>query len=390
MKKILFLLFLVSGLTLFSCAPKTTTVSETPQVKNATYYYKLGISYLQAGNNAQAIYYLRKAYEISPDDPDILNALGVAYSNVGEFQKAEEILKKAIKIAPNKAETYTNLGAILAKEKKYKEAIKYFHKAIENPNYMKKDLAYYNIAMIYKEIGDKKKEEENLKKAIAYNAYILPAYIALGNLYIQEKRYKDALNVFLSAIDKGASDARIYLGLGKSYYYLNHPEKARIYLIKAKKLAENNELLKLEIEKYLNLIDKKTVKRRNIFNINQEDNVAPSPQAQQNTENANPYTGGQTIAKYTPETQEKPQIVKPKIRFYVLVGRYSNKKAAISIAEKLKAKGYNPEIKRDIIDGKAIYSVIIGYFKEYREASRFYRKNLRPLGIRGIVKFTRK
>ena len=390
MRKILFLLVLVSGLALFSCAPKTATVSETPQIKNATYYYKLGISYLEAGNNAQAIYYLRKAYQISPDDPNILNALAIAYSNVGEFQKAEKFLKEAIKISPDKAETYTNLGTILAREKKYNEAISYFRKAIENPNYMKKDLAYYNIAMIYKEMGDKKKEEENLRKAIAYNAYILPAYIALGNLYIQEKRYKDALNVFLTAAEKGASDARIYLGLGKAYYYLHHPEKARIYLIKAKKLAENNELLKLEIDKYLNLIDQKTVKRRNIFNINQEGNVTPSSETQQNTENTNPYTGRQTITKYTPETTEKPQIVKPKIRFYVLVGRYSNKKAAISIAEKLKAKGYNPEIKRDIIDGKAIYSVIIGYFKEYREASRFYRKNLRPLGIRGIVKFTRK
>jgi len=61
-----------------------------------------------------------------------------------------------------------------------------------------------------------------------------------------------------------------------------------------------------------------------------------------------------------------------------------------SISEKLKLKGFNPEIKEEIVDGHPVYSVIIGYFKEYREASRFYRKNLKPLGLRGIVKFTRK
>ncbi|NPA57965.1 MAG: tetratricopeptide repeat protein, partial [Aquificae bacterium] len=171
-KSFVFVMLLVAGTVLFNgCATKTTTTGEKPQIQDATYYYKIGLSYLNSGNNSQALYYLNKAYSLDPDNPEILNALGIVYSNVGEYEKAKEFLLKALEKDPERAEIYTNLGTILAKEKKYEKALWYFKKALENPSYRKKDLVLYNIALIYKQMGNMKLFEENLKKAISYNNY---------------------------------------------------------------------------------------------------------------------------------------------------------------------------------------------------------------------------
>ncbi|WP_456392984.1 SPOR domain-containing protein [Persephonella sp.] len=413
-----FLLFFtaVAVLILGSCAPRQQ-MPEKEQVQNAMYYYKIGLSYLNSGNNSQALYYLNKAYSIDPNNPEILNALGIAYSNVGEYKKAKEFLLKAIEKDPDRAETYTNLGTILAKEKQYEKALWYFQRAVENPSYMKKDLVFYNMALIYKQMGNLKLYEENLKKALSYNSFLLPAYVALGDFYLQQKKYQDALAVYLSAKDKGLVSPYIYLGLGKVYYHLGEYEKAKEYLIKAKKLARNNDFLLLEIERFIRKTDQKIIQKteekleQQLSIAKQEETAIKKPPviAEEKPVEEKPAIGEEKTAKIEKQEEEKvektgeeliakkevaPQtpkkVVKPKIRFYVLVGRFTDEEKAFQLVETLRQKGFTPELKKEYIDEKPVYSVIIGYFREYREASRFYRKKLRPLGIRGIVKFTRK
>ncbi len=319
------------------------------------------------------------------------------------LEKAKEFFLKAIEKDPDRAETYTNLGTLLAKQKKYDKALWYFKKAAENPSYMKKDIAYYNIALIYKHMGNFKLYEENLKKAISYNAFLLPAYVSLGNLYLDQEKYQDALSVYLTAKDKGLVSPLINIGLAKVYLHLKDYEKAKEYLHKAKKLARNNDFLLIEINRLLSLIDKKIIeeteknikkKQEKVETVivpeeNMEQKEKPEEQKIEEPEEQRKEIQTQQVAKKTlPE--KKKRLIKPNIRFYVLLGRFTDQKKALDISEKLKLKGFNPEIKEEIVDGSPVYSVIIGYFKEYREASRFYRKNLKPLGLRGIVKFTRK
>ncbi|WP_457640270.1 SPOR domain-containing protein [Persephonella sp.] len=410
MKKILAFLIGLAVIFTNACAPKQQTVQ---QVENATYYYKIGLSYLNSGNNSQALYYLNKAYSINPDDPEILNALGIAYSNVGEYEKAKEFLLKAVEKDPNRAETYTNLGTILAREKQFDRALWYFQKALENPSYMKKDLVLYNMALIYKQQGNLKLYEEYLKKAISYNSFLLPAYISLGSFYLEQKKYRDALAVYLTAKDKGLVNPQIYLGMGKAYYHLGEYEKAKDVLIKAKKLARNNDFLLMEIDRFMRIVDKKIIEeteKKISPQIPSEKEIVikktpvkieklpPKPQPEEEStaktelekEKQPELLAKKEVTPVEPVKPKEKKVIKPKIRFYVLVGRFTSEERAFQLVEKLKKEGLSPELIQEKIDGKPVYSVIIGYFREYREASRFYRKKLRPLGIRGIVKFTRK
>ncbi|NPA58068.1 MAG: tetratricopeptide repeat protein, partial [Aquificae bacterium] len=266
----------------------------------------------------------------------------------------------------------------------------------------------YNIALIYKQMGNMKLFEENLKKAISYNNYFIPAYISLGEYYLEQKRYGEALKIYLTAKEKGISNPRIYLGLGKTYYHIGEYDKAKEYLLKAKKLARNDDFLLLEVDRMLKLVDKKLVeiaekeaeRERKARTVQEE--ITPLLPAE--TVQAGELEGTESVEEIEPlhpaeievaKKEEPEEIlerkkVKPKIRFYVLAGRFTQKEKALQVLEKLKNEGIEGELKKEFVDGKPVYSVIIGYFDGYREASKFYRKKLRPLGIRGIVKFTQK
>ncbi len=398
-----FLVLFISVVFFFSCASTQKNVEKAAH-KTGDYYYKIGLSYLDSGNNSQAIYYLTKAYELNPNNPDVLNALGIAYSSVREFKKAEKFFLRAIELAPEKGELYTNLGVILAEEKKFNKAIWYLKKAVENPEYKNKEKAYYNLALIYKKMGDEKKYEENLKKALSYNQYFINAYLSLGNFYLNNKRYQEALNVYMKAYDVGIFTPEVYLGLGKSYYYIGKLPKAKYYFLKAKKFAKDNIFVLNESEKYIEKINRKLAQEKEkqikekqaeiekLEKVKQLEEISDESTIEEGMVSLEPVKKNQIEKKAvvkSPKKEEKKEKPVYKTRFFIQLGAYSKKEYATDLIRKLKEKGFKPELVEKNMDGKMFYFVIIGYFKSYLEASNFYREKIKPEGFPGIVKFER-
>ncbi len=368
-------IFLISVILISSCATKQKVHKKTP---DADYYYNVGLSYLNSGDNSNAIENLLKAEEKAPKNPDIKIALGIAYSMVGEDEKAKDYFKKAIELNPKKAEAYTNLGVLLAKEGKYTEAVKYFKKALSFERYSAKEKAYYNLALVYKRLGYKDKYEEYLKRAIRYKSMFLPAYISLGNFYLKEGRFEEAKQVFLKALNLGFETPEIYFGLGRSYYGLENYELAKKYLKKAYRTSTGNPFIKRESKKllqYLSLEKKYPYKvHRKVEKIKKEPKISTEKSVEKPIEQ---------------KPEEKTEFSKGEIRFYIQVGIFTKKENASQFADKLKLNGIDNEIVEKEIDNSKYFLVIIGYFKSYIEASNYIKNNLKPLGFNGIIKITR-
>ncbi len=378
-------LILFSVLSINSCGSKKY---KTQQIKSADYYYNVGISYLNVGENSKAIYNLNKALELDPNNPDILNALGIAYSSVHEYEKAKQYFKKAIKINPNKAEIYTNLGVIYAQEKNYGEAIKYFKKAIQNPDYVAKEKAFYNLAIVYKKLNDNKYFEKYLIKAISYNSAFLPGYISLGNYYLDKGRYEEAKNVFLRAINNGLETPKILLGIGKAYYALGNIERAKYYLKKALKSAGSDLFVKKEATKLLQYIALGKEYPHKIRIYKKKESSPFLPKEKQIPSKKQTITQ-KTRTEQKEKKQEESAQKQKKIRFYIQVGIFSNMKNAKTYVKQLKRKGINSEIVVKDVGKKKYYLVIVGYFKNYLEASTYLNQKLKPNRLNGIIKITR-
>ncbi len=370
--------------TLFLVVSCSTQVKKTSYQKKQDweYYYKLGISYINTGDNSRALSYLTKAYNLNPTNPDILNALGIVNAAIGNIDKAEEIFKKAIEYAPDKGEPYTNLGALLAQSKRYDEAISFLEKAINISSYYEKEKAYYNLALVYKKIGETDKYEKYMLKAISYRVTFLPAYISLSNYLVAKKRFLEAKDILLRALNYGLENPYLYLNLGKVYYATENVEKAKEFLKRAYKTAGKDVFVKEESEKLLQHIALKkpyplgTVNR--LYKPSEEKtNIIEKIQEEKKHNKIQ-----ETFSKEEKESKDN-------FKFFIQVGVFSSSKKAVSFANQLITNGFEPEIKEKIVAGKVYYYVIIGYFKNYLNAYEFLNEKLKRKGINGIIKFER-
>jgi len=441
----LFNLFYLSGCSTKQNQTATDTgASIGVDNKKAAYYYKLGLANLETGNMSQAIFYLKKAYEIDPNNYQVLNALGIAYARVGEYAKAEQLLKKAISLHPNKGEAYTNLGVLYASLKKYNESIKYLQKAVSLDGYKNKDKALFNLALIYLKLGNHEKYEEYIKKSIAYNPYNALAYVSLGNYYLKNGQYLNAYDVFLSALSNGLETPEILVGLGKTHYYLKNYDKAKYYLNKASKMVKNNPLLKQEIETYLAKIKRKEmIRERTDFadrtDVINEDYFVQPPEKETPRDSYQVDNRGDgeeiDLAKYQPPSQpiqttkkkrtytkktsytpkkttskkststttktkkpvirygypEKKTLPKTIYKYYLQIGVFSNYNNALRTKKRVEALGVDAKIVKVKIGNDTYYRVIVGYFKSNTEARRkkieLAQKN--PFFKRAIIKYTK-
>ncbi|MDM7274199.1 tetratricopeptide repeat protein [Sulfurihydrogenibium azorense] len=279
MRKFLILKLILLVFILNSCAQQgiNSNTDYTSSV-DGKYLYDMGVSYLSSGNNAMAISYLEKALEINKQ-PEVYNSLALAYQFAGEYEKALKTFKEGLERYPNSPGLLTNYGILLAVLKKYNEAITYLEKAVNHPTYPKKEIAFYNLGLIYRELGKEDKFIDYVNKAIMYNSNYLNAYLTLGDYYYERyKKYKNLLDLKISrdyyakALQLSINDPIIFYKLGLVYKNLNQVDLAKFYLEKALKASQDNKNLQEEIKKVLlDLV--KNPKREENLNPNNESKI---------------------------------------------------------------------------------------------------------------------
>jgi len=123
-----------------------------------------------------------------------------AYQHLGDIAYNENRLDDAIYnynlslIYQDNFMTFVNLGNSLAKKKDYKSAEIAFNKAIErNPDY---ELAYFNLAFVYTQIGNFDLAIKNYNKTIELDPNFENSYRNLGIVYYIMEKYDLALEFF--------------------------------------------------------------------------------------------------------------------------------------------------------------------------------------------------
>jgi len=84
---------------------------------------RLGDSYFESNNYAQAIEIYKKVIEIKPDDIDTYNDLGLAYQYTRQSELAVTALRKGTEINPSYQRIWLSLGWVLMATGKNEEAI---------------------------------------------------------------------------------------------------------------------------------------------------------------------------------------------------------------------------------------------------------------------------
>lgn len=197
-------------------APIGVLAEQTISHLNKAYFFK------EAGLYNLAQHEYEKALKSKLYLVEGYNGLGMVYLAKGEDKEAIASFNKAVKANPGFAFSYFNLGIVYAKLGMFDEAIKCFQKTV-SIHYNIAD-AHWNLALIYNKKGESQKALKELKIAIALDPQYLGIYESIGDDYLSQKKFSEALAAYgkLSLKDY----PHLYKKLAQVYIYLGNNIKA--------------------------------------------------------------------------------------------------------------------------------------------------------------------
>jgi len=266
-------------------------------------YINLGIVYMKEDNLSGAIRVFEKAEKLAK--PGYFQAeilyynLGFCYFKKKDYETADKYLSNAIKIYPNFAEALFYRGLVFGNLKnalpayidlflaryifdKYNKiderikaelslrqlivrgeidsnilAKKLFDEGIKSISKRGIDVAvvflqesarinpladtYYELANLYHLVKNYHQAISYLDKAILIDSNIYRAYIKLGEINLEMKKYLEAEEVFKQVLDVCDNDPEIYYEIGLACIKVSEFSLARVYLDQARKKANKSE-----------------------------------------------------------------------------------------------------------------------------------------------------
>ena len=147
--------------------------------------------------------------------------------SLGDYAAAEQALRKAIELSPNDPQSEALLGWALMLQEKYDEAITWFQKVlVRQPQ---NSLARINVGYICFKKKNWNEAIEHLSRAIRMDndkKATLYAHFYLGLVYLERDMFEDAQTFFQKTILLGPNLIEAYYELGRAFWFNGQQDEA--------------------------------------------------------------------------------------------------------------------------------------------------------------------
>lgn len=252
------IIFLISLSLIFCASPQKKLQKE--REKDPIYQYNMGLFFLNEGDIAEAIKYLKASLTLKSNYDLALCSLGLAYSMKGDLEQSINYYKACIRVNPSLTEAHNFLGTVYQEMGFIDQAEREYRMAIADGKFKSRQLPFYNLARLY---ITKDKIQEALvyvEEALKIYGNFTMAYNLRGNILERLDRLPDAIDSYLRALDRLTPKGReknvdINFNLAVAYFKNNEYSKAkeifeRIYL----KVTDLE--MKDKIDRYLRVINR--------------------------------------------------------------------------------------------------------------------------------------
>jgi tetratricopeptide (TPR) repeat protein len=140
--------------------------------------------------------------------------------SLGDYPAAEQALKKAIELSPNDPQSEALLGWALMLQEKYDEALSWFQNS----------LARINVGYICLKKKNWNEAIEHLSRAIRLDndrKATLYAHFYLGLVYLERDMFEDAQTFFQKTIALGPNLIEAYYELGRAFWFNGQEDEAK-------------------------------------------------------------------------------------------------------------------------------------------------------------------
>ena len=211
--------------------------------------YKLGNLFKDVGLYADAILYYKKAIDIDLSYKKVYLSLADLYFEIGDVERSNFALNQYLKVQPIKKEDFINAVLAYSRYLDYADRQEYrfarkeaLHLYVAYINSKPADAkSFFNLGVMYSEVGDSKSAISAYERAIALNSSYLAAYYNLGNIYRDLQQWDAALSYYNKAISMDSGHSEAYLNIGNVLVRQRKLDLAEEYYKKAIKADLNND-----------------------------------------------------------------------------------------------------------------------------------------------------
>lgn len=230
------LLFLCLALSLIGCGEKKPTAQDLADQEQqynfraAVQAYKIGINALNHKEFQKAIDSLLKAIAMDDTNYRFRYGLGLAYSMHGQLEKALVQLEEGLRINPNDTESYNLMGTIYIDLGRYEEATQALRKVIQDKTFSEPKFPYFNLGLCLRKQKQTDKAIAAFQLATQYDPEFYRAYVALGEIYNEQKNFPQMLYYYLKAEPAFSNDVNVLFHIGYAAFKLKKYDQAKRYL----------------------------------------------------------------------------------------------------------------------------------------------------------------
>jgi tetratricopeptide (TPR) repeat protein len=168
--------------------------------ETADNWYRVGITKLKLDDKEFAWSAFGEALRLNPDHVMTHENLGLLYISSGQPEQAKQHLTKAIELDPSRWRTQNALGVMADVDDRYQDAVEHYKAALEhNP---KSAMLMNNIGYSYYLATDLQQATQWFDAAIQAQPGFELAVRNLGLLYARQGWYPEAIETFISVVDK--------------------------------------------------------------------------------------------------------------------------------------------------------------------------------------------
>nr|WP_298250018.1 type IV pilus biogenesis/stability protein PilW [uncultured Halomonas sp.] len=187
------LVALLGGLWLTGCATQTQGIAGGGNDASPTAAYtRLGVAYLERNNLPRAMGALDRALEISPDDPEALQAMAMVYQRQGEASLADETFRRALTADTDFTRARNNYAAFLYARGRVGEACAQLERASADTQYPHRARLFANLGQCHRELGELQEARRSLRRAQAIDPRAPRSYFTLADLEYAENNLAQA------------------------------------------------------------------------------------------------------------------------------------------------------------------------------------------------------
>ena len=158
--------------------------------------FNAGLTHLRENRPALALDQFKKAIREDPKNAYAYKGLGLTYAQLGKLSDAVASFRKALELNPYYVDVRNDLGTALVLSGKRAEGKAEFLAAFNDPTNPTPEISSRN----------------------------------LGQAYLEEKNYREALNWFRTSFTRNKSYPEPYLGFAEAVAALGHPDEAVVAL----------------------------------------------------------------------------------------------------------------------------------------------------------------